>query len=174
MKKCSYCGAEYPDDAIACAIDQTPFDKNNLAEEPIVAPAINRKIPIRLSIISYCFFASGISYLGWFALDAYLERFLLLNLIIGILNLFVSRGLRRCSRPWRICALVLIWLVFCESCFKVIHDLRHPTHIFSITFVAAWSLAWCLNFSILAWFYRVLTRPDIRELFYNEPAANKV
>ena len=26
MKKCSYCGAEYPDDAVMCAIDQTPFE----------------------------------------------------------------------------------------------------------------------------------------------------
>lgn len=25
MKKCSYCGAEYPDDAVMCAIDHTPF-----------------------------------------------------------------------------------------------------------------------------------------------------
>ena len=26
MKKCSYCGAEYPDDAVMCAIDHTPLD----------------------------------------------------------------------------------------------------------------------------------------------------
>jgi hypothetical protein len=26
MKKCSYCGAEYPDDAVMCAVDETPFD----------------------------------------------------------------------------------------------------------------------------------------------------
>jgi hypothetical protein len=26
MKKCSYCGAEYPDDAVVCAIDRTPFE----------------------------------------------------------------------------------------------------------------------------------------------------
>jgi len=25
MKKCSYCGAEYPDDAVVCATDQTPL-----------------------------------------------------------------------------------------------------------------------------------------------------
>jgi hypothetical protein len=27
MKKCSYCGAEYPDDLVACPVDQTPFEK---------------------------------------------------------------------------------------------------------------------------------------------------
>jgi hypothetical protein len=27
MKKCSYCGAEYPDDAAMCAIDHTPFER---------------------------------------------------------------------------------------------------------------------------------------------------
>src|SRR5271154_6632012 len=26
MKKCSHCGAEYPDNAVICAIDQTPLD----------------------------------------------------------------------------------------------------------------------------------------------------
>jgi hypothetical protein len=25
MRKCSYCGAEYPDDAVVCAVDQTPL-----------------------------------------------------------------------------------------------------------------------------------------------------
>jgi hypothetical protein len=27
MKKCPYCGAEYPEDALACSVDQTPFDQ---------------------------------------------------------------------------------------------------------------------------------------------------
>jgi hypothetical protein len=35
MKKCSYCGAEYPDDAVMCAIDHTPFES---PVEPPPAP----------------------------------------------------------------------------------------------------------------------------------------
>ena len=27
MKTCSYCGAEYPEDAVECAIDHTPFER---------------------------------------------------------------------------------------------------------------------------------------------------
>jgi hypothetical protein len=27
MKTCPYCGAEYPDDAVECAIDHTPFEQ---------------------------------------------------------------------------------------------------------------------------------------------------
>jgi membrane protease YdiL (CAAX protease family) len=39
MKECSYCGAEYPDDATVCAIDQTPLEQphsENLAQIPLV------------------------------------------------------------------------------------------------------------------------------------------
>ena len=36
MKKCSYCGAEYPDDAVMCAIDHTSFERP--AEPPPPPP----------------------------------------------------------------------------------------------------------------------------------------
>jgi len=34
LKTCSYCGAEYPDDAVECAIDHTPFERPTLRPEP--------------------------------------------------------------------------------------------------------------------------------------------
>ena len=39
MKTCPYCGAEYPDDAVKCAIDDTPFESAN---EPPPPPVSNR------------------------------------------------------------------------------------------------------------------------------------
>ena len=43
MKKCSYCGAEHPDDATVCAVDQTPFDGARLEDVPEVSPVIKGK-----------------------------------------------------------------------------------------------------------------------------------
>lgn len=38
MKTCPYCGAEYPDDAVMCTIDHTPF------EQPSKPPAPETKV----------------------------------------------------------------------------------------------------------------------------------
>ena len=40
MKRCLYCGAEYPDDAIICAVDQTP-----LGRTPDLSPHVFRSWP---------------------------------------------------------------------------------------------------------------------------------
>lgn len=36
MKKCPYCGTEYPDDTAVCAIDQTPFEQETLQSREIL------------------------------------------------------------------------------------------------------------------------------------------
>jgi amino acid permease len=40
MKKCSYCGAEYPDNLVACPIDQTPFEGD---DQPLVETESKRR-----------------------------------------------------------------------------------------------------------------------------------
>ena len=56
MKKCPYCGAEYPDDTIECAVDKTPFEETHSDFISVMPPITKRKIPISLSIVSYLFF----------------------------------------------------------------------------------------------------------------------
>jgi hypothetical protein len=51
MKKCLYCGAEYPDDAVVCTVDQTPFT----AESPATfADAVSwtPRSPLALALTS--------------------------------------------------------------------------------------------------------------------------
>jgi hypothetical protein len=127
MKRCSYCGAEYPDDATECAVDKTPFGEvRPESEEPRKHVRFGifseYEIPVSLAIVSYFFFfpaaicfagiiailvllilsgggpASGIALLGCVGCGA-----------IGLFWLLLSRGLRRCSRGWRTCTLVFIW-----------------------------------------------------------------
>jgi hypothetical protein len=181
MKQCSYCGAEYPDDATECAIDKTPFVE--VQPEPIhfkrptFAIFSEHQIPVSLAVVSYLFFFPGA--MGFAAVIFILALLILsggqaisgrailgcvVGLAVGIFWLLLSRGLRRCSRGWRICALVFIWWGFIAMAYSIVHYLltqatpRHETP----------TLFWLecgFGFIVQIWQYRVLTRPDVRDLF---------
>ncbi|HVU28635.1 MAG TPA: hypothetical protein VHG71_12990 [Verrucomicrobiae bacterium] len=163
MKRCSYCGAGYPDDTMVCAVDQTPLEQSRLAEAPAVVSMIRRKIPLPLSIVSCYLVASGIFQIGWSILIApYLGSIPILNVVYGVLILVVCRGLRRCSRHWYVCALVIIGVVLSAICFEIVRGFMHsvPFH-FTILYLKDFAIWLCI---IL-----VLTRSAIRGLFFHEP-----
>ena len=163
MKRCSYCGTEYPDDAMVCTLDQTPFEEPRVVEAPPVASMVRRKIPLSVSIVSCYLIASGIFQIGWSILiGPYLASIPILNVVYGVLILVVSRGLRRCSRRWYICALVVIGLVIFGICLEIVQGL-----IYSVPM--RFTILYLKDFAIWLCIVLVLTRPSIRDFFYYEP-----
>jgi hypothetical protein len=77
----------------------------------------------------------------------------------------LSRGLRYCSRGWCVCALVIILLSFIDVIVEIIRFLitrKLPHHETPSEFWAGYGI----GFLLLLWQYSVLTRPDVRKLFY--------
>jgi hypothetical protein len=178
MKKCSYCGAEYADDVIACPIDRTSLD------EP---PVSGRRIPVSLSVVSCLFLLAGVMSALWLIcgiitlihLEAsgtsltfpILFHFLWHPFVLGFWIFF---GLRRLSRGWRICALVVTWWIFAllwilAYLFFGPRLRLSPPDVRMVGMAMSWLLVKVgLAFLLVVWQYRVLTRPDIRRLFYGE------
>ena len=102
----------------------------------------------------------------------------------GFLGLWICAGLRRYSRGWRTCALVFIWLgiialgsmialyLFCVI-FNAEQIIQAPPFGFTDFKKSEAEFIWPLVvfavfFMLQIWQYRVLTRPNIRNLFYGE------
>ncbi len=187
MKKCSYCGAEYPDDAVMCPIDQTPFEEAPSEVAFAHPPIVKRKIPGSLAVVSYLFFAQGAFFLvpailgciGLIALNSYYGHsvgslsasrlFLAVcGVLFGIFCVLTSRGLRRCSPGWRTCALIFSWLGFAWSVVGIallLFALHSPRRTMALEYLVVYVAA----FIVLGWQCWILTRADIKQLFYSEP-----
>jgi hypothetical protein len=187
MKKCSYCGAEYPDDLTVCPVDKTPFEKDChlIVGAESKAMLNKRTIPAGLAVVSYLFLATSVLILAWNAFLLHLGAPIQLNVFVGVLAIFISVGLRRCSRGWRICALATIWWTFIALAWKA-YDLlsryfqaithkpvdEHPVGLYvtpADKLPVGFLVILAVFFLIQIWQYRVLTRPEVRELFYSEP-----
>ena len=52
MKKCPYCGKEYPDNATVCAIDREPLESDGSVPTPAPAPELVAEEPVEASVQS--------------------------------------------------------------------------------------------------------------------------
>jgi len=134
---------------------------------------VGRQIPTALSVVSYLFLITGILAVIEIIVSATRGAIHPNFLFLG---LWIFGGLRRYSRGWRTCALVFIWisLIFLAVIIGVILFVggalwQRPSDHNVVELPLVWSLMIVVPFFVLTlWQYRVLTRPDIRSLFYGE------
>ena len=137
-----------------------------------------RQIPTPLSVVAYLFLIMAALSVIDIAISASRGH---IHPNFGFLGLWICGGLRRYSRPWRICGLVFLWLgliscgclivlfLFCMA-FNVVHVIQFGfTDLKNSEVEFIWPLTlFALLFALQVWQYRVLTRPEIRSLFYGE------
>lgn len=136
-----------------------------------VIPVLRRKIPISLSVVSYIFFTFGLivvirSFAVLVAAKTDLPLVPLIMLILGILYLFLSRGLRRCSRTCYICALVVVSCRLLYTIYQAVHYFLSHAAETTGTLPYRVLFAVVLGLLVQAWILQVLARADIRSLFY--------
>lgn len=129
-----------------------------------------KPIPTSLKIVAILFIVGGIFAVIEVIVSLMNNR---ISINFGVLGLFIGPGLLRLRRGWRTCALVFIWIALIgvpiiallflvvqgPLDFKIFgQPVGHVSKGFG--FIAA-----AIVFAVVFWEYRVLTRPDVRELF---------
>jgi len=139
---------------------------------PLTRMTQNRNIPTPLSVVSYLFLIMG--FMAAIEILAGLTRGAF-HFNLAILGFWIFFGLRRYSPGWRTCALVFVWIGMIIPClmFVLVLFLGRPGNIkiFGQRYdggSSAWMLIPVAFFALEFWMYRVLTRPDIRSMFYDE------
>lgn len=137
---------------------------------------LRQRLPVSLVVLAILFILGGIS--------SVIEVFVSLmrnhiNINFGVLGIFIGIGLLRLRRVWRTCALVFTWLgliaapiiglLFLNHSgpldFNVFGEkVGHASKELGIVVVIAF-------FVYSIWQYRVLTRSDIRLLFFGSPTG---
>lgn len=116
MKRCSYCGAQYPDDATICALDQTHLESSDpalaLARAELEAP---EEIPPRPDSVKLAIGSLAasivVSWLQTFAENHFTREVLYFQLFQSVIGLFFMSMLFERKRwvRWIIATFALIW-----------------------------------------------------------------
>jgi hypothetical protein len=133
-----------------------------------------RNIPTPLNVVAYLFLLMGI--MSAFEILGELTHGTI-RFGFGVLGIWIFFGLRRYSPGWRTCALVFIWLGMIGLAIAFIYGFLGSGPAFITVFGRRYAdipVIWIsvgagLFFPLEFWMYHVLTRPDIRILFYDEP-----
>ncbi len=118
MKKCPWCGKEYPDDVSICAIDQSPL--------PLCGPVVSKHSWLRyVAAVIVAFGASVATFIAFFSVDDALHltsdssptlSFIVLtssNLFPGFVGVFVGAlCLRRSDRAFGAMVLLVLGIGF--------------------------------------------------------------
>jgi hypothetical protein len=142
------------------------------SDMPIPRP----KIPTSLSIVSYIFFAVGLfgamdGFIGMAVAKTDLSLSHLLTLILGIVYLFLSRGLRQCSCGWHIVALATIFVLLFSTIYGTAYYFLHYPFLGMSAYI--FLIGRSIAFVAEIWILRVLTCREVRFLFYGNPNHNK-
>jgi hypothetical protein len=125
MKKCSYCGAEYPDDAVICPLDQTPF-------ENVKAGSMGQKHSQRIGSAGYWLIFAGVP----IAIIAILAAFTMRNGDI--------RGVSERALPYVLAFVPVAIVIGSRELYKQIPKrLVIPLGVFG----------WIIHFVILSWIF---------------------
>jgi hypothetical protein len=151
--------------------DQLLSAMNKSAEDSASHEIIEKtKIPLSLIIVA-CLFISG----GIFACIEMVSTIMQgrVHISITVIGIFIGWGLFVLSRGWRICALVLLWiLIICIPVISLFY-LNQPSSGFYVSIFGnklprepiLILLLNVLCLLLLLWSYWVLTRPQIKSLF---------
>jgi hypothetical protein len=174
MKKCTYCGTEYPDDALICSIDKQPLQSDvptpgSEAGAANSAAFINSLRPnsVKLAIgcLTVSFVISLIQELTIIRADL---RTRFGYLIIGfflVLFLVLMIYRRKNWARWVYAGFVVIWVWRLISHFRFLAEFSIIDRVMLVVHLALWIAAACFLFvpSSNEWFRLSLNRPASQE-----------
>ncbi len=129
-----------------------------------------RKLPTSLIVVAVLFIVGGV-FAAIEVVVSLMHREI--NINFGVLGSFIGPGLLRLSRGWRTCALVFIWIALIGVALMALLILaaNHPLdfNVFGQKVghasKAMGVIISAIVFAVALWEYRVLTRPDVRQIF---------